>query len=77
MKDPEIKVTRINGEWHARLYFCGILRSEMSCKNRADIGYICREMLRWHDKMGGESEFAAAARSRQISGPTGSVKLII
>lgn len=65
MADPEIKVTRIKNRWHARMIVDGVVRDEMACVNRVDIGWICREMLRWFDKGGGCSKFAYAARHRQ------------
>jgi len=71
--EPEIKVTRINNRWHARLIVDGKIYDEMACANRVDIGWICREMLRWLDKMGGGGEFASAARHRQHTGAQGRV----
>jgi len=56
-----IKVTRIK-DWHARLFLNGLLVDEMSCKLRSDIGWICREMMRWADKMGGDSHTSSARR---------------
>ena len=63
----EIKVTRISNRWHARLLLNGEFYDEMSCKNRLDIGYICREMLRWVSKMGYNSIHADSARRRHGS----------
>lgn len=71
--EPSIKVTRIGTRWHARMLVGGVVRDEMACQLREDIGWICREMLRWYQKMGGASIFAAAARKRQISGAKGRV----
>ena len=71
--EPEIKVTRIKNRWHARMIVDSEVRDEMACENRVDIGYICREMLRWFDKAGGCSKFASAARHRQDTGPQGQV----
>lgn len=73
MTDPEIKVTRIKNRWHARMIVGGVVRDEMACMNRVDIGWICREMLRWYDKGGGTSLFAWAARHRQWVAPQGKV----
>ena len=42
----------------------------MACISKLDIGWICREMLRWYDKNGGISKFAVAARKRQRGTPT-------
>ena len=71
--EPSIKVTRVGTRWHARMLVGGVVRDEMACQLREDIGWICREMLRWYQKMGGASRFAAAARKRQISGAKGRV----
>lgn len=71
--DPEVKVTRIVNKWHARLIYKGVIIDEMACSDREDIGWICREMLRWFDKAGGCSEFAAASRKRQTSTPLGHI----
>ena len=62
--DPVIKVTRIKNRWHARMFYNGELRDEMACNTQCDIGIICREMLRWYDKMGGSSQYADRARHR-------------
>lgn len=71
--EPEIKVTRIGERWHARLLIDKAVHDEMACANRQDIGWICREMLRWFCKLGGVSKFASAARKRQVTGPIGKV----
>ena len=71
--EPEIKVTKIKNRWHARMIIDDVVRDEMACENRVDIGWICREMLRWFVKGGGRSEFASAARKRQQSGAQGQV----
>lgn len=65
----EIKVTRINGEFHARLFEGERLLDEMSCKNKSDIGWICREMLRWQDKLGNSNSWTTKARERQNETP--------
>ena len=64
MNEPEIKVTRINNRWHARLIQDGTVLDEMACSHQADIGRISREMLTWYDKVGGSSEYASKVRSR-------------
>lgn len=62
----DIKVTKIGQRYHARLYkHDGTILDEMACRTRLDIGWICREMLRWFDKNGGISKFAMASRKRQ------------
>ena len=61
-----IKVTFIKNRGHARLLEGSKILDEMACSTRQDIGWICREMLRWYDKWGGKySELAVAARKRQ------------
>ena len=70
----EIKVTRIKNRFHARLYVNGKVFDEMACTEKKDIGFICREMLRWYDKgLGPHSDFASAARSRQTPRPPGKI----
>ena len=64
-KDPEIKVTKINKRWHARLYFDDKVVDEMACNCSEDIGFICKEMLRMFQKMGGNSQYADKARHRK------------
>lgn len=61
----EIKVTRINNRYHARLFINGNLYDEMACQYRSDIGWICREMLRWADKNGFSNDHTSSARGRQ------------
>lgn len=72
----EIKVRNTNGVFHARLYEGTLLLDEMSCKLKEDIGWICREMLRWQDKMGNSNDWTTSARKRQIKKPSGKVKYI-
>lgn len=69
----EIKVTKISDRWHARMVSGDDLLDEMACELRSDIGWICREMLRWHQKLGGCSGFADAARARQTTGANGRI----
>lgn len=72
--DVVIKVTRIKNRYHSRLIAGGIaVVREMACVNKCDIGWISREILRWYDKLGGVSKFAAAARVRQRGKPIGKV----
>ncbi len=60
-----IKVTRINNNWHARLIVNDVVVDEIACENRVDVGWCCREMMKWADKMGRLStEHTAAARRR-------------
>jgi hypothetical protein len=40
------------------------VRDEMACELRIDIGYICRQLLRWDDKCGGVSLYASNSRDR-------------
>lgn len=70
-----IKVTTIDGIYHARLTKDGQVIDEMACKEKSDIGYICREMLRWFSKLGGVSKWAEASRKRQNEekGPEGKI----
>lgn len=59
----KIKVTNIKGGYHARLFSDqGKILDEMSCKAKADIGWICREMLRWQCKLGSTDPWARNAR---------------
>lgn len=71
--DPEnlkLKVTRINNRYHARLYDGDVVLDEMACEEKCDIGWICREMLRWYDKgLFPVSKMASAARERHINPP--------
>jgi hypothetical protein len=76
--EPIVKVTKIKARWHARVLVDGKVHSEMACANREDIGYICRDLLRWFHKLGGVSEFAYASRRRRnkstnMTGPTGKI----
>lgn len=59
------KVTTIDGKHHCRLIHKerGII-DEMACQLKEDIGFCCREMLRWYDKCGGASKMADASRHR-------------
>jgi len=71
----EIKVTKINCWYHARLFVNGKLYDESACELRQDIGFICRDLLRWFDKMGG-NKHSHASRHRQkvYNKPAGKIK---
>lgn len=60
----EITVRRIGKRWHCRCLVDGVVNQEVAVFNRSDIGFACREMLRWEDKCGNFSKFASAARER-------------
>lgn len=62
------KVTTINGRHHVRLLEDDLLINEMACELKIDIGWCCREMLRWYDKLGGNSAMADRSRHRQKRG---------
>ena len=64
MKEPEIKVTRISNRFHARCILNDRVVDEMACENKQDIGFICRVMLRWLNKMGFESRYVVSSRFR-------------
>lgn len=60
----EVKVVSINGLYHARYIVDGIIKSEYTCKNKKEIGLMCREMLRWQHKLGNVTPFTTSARKR-------------
>lgn len=63
--DPVIKVTKINGRFHIRLFQPDqTLHSECACALKEDISFCCKYLLRWYDKLGGDSKMADAARMR-------------
>ncbi len=72
LNELTVKVTTIKGKHHARLFVDGKFFDEMSCELREDIGWICREMLRWYDKSGG-NRFSHAARKRHNKPRVGNV----
>ena len=69
MSDLDINVRHIGGRYSAQLKKDGEVIDHMMCENKRDIGWICREMLRWFCKLGGDSKWAAAARARQNASP--------
>ena len=62
--EHEVTVRTINGQFHCRVFLNGELNQEAVCWDRKDIGYTCRNLLRWEDKCGNISAFAGAARER-------------
>lgn len=64
MENLRTKVTKINKKYHIRLLENDLLINEMACKLKLDIGFCCTYMLRWYDKLGGESKMAHASRRR-------------
>lgn len=69
------KVTFIKDRYHVSLLENDLLINEMACKLKIDIGWCTKEMLRWYDKLGGESIMASASRDRnkQTRLPTGKI----
>jgi len=68
MNNYEVKVTKINNRFHARLVYLGKCIDEMACELRIDIGYISRYMIRMEDKSGGD-KFTSASRLRMNTNP--------
>lgn len=65
----EVKVTAINNRYHARLLQDGKPINELSCKEKDGIGWMCRELMRWFNKMGmwknkQEYDYSHASRVR-------------
>ena len=73
--ETDIKVTKIKNRYHARLFVNGKLSDEMACELRSDIGWICREMMRWCDKLGAGNKHTDSARRRhnKDSAPRGKI----
>ena len=68
MSEPEIKVTKIKNRYHARLIYEQNIIDEMACQEKQDIGFICKQLMRWFDKSLFEhSKYASACRSRESS----------
>ena len=62
--EHEVTVRNINGNYHCRVLVNGEVNQEAVCCSKSDIGYTCRNLLRWEDKCGNWSKFASAARER-------------
>lgn len=77
-QDPvSVTVRYIGGWYHCRVFVRGQLYSEQRTKLKCDIGWSCREQLRWVDKLGYVSDFASAARHRQTATrPQGKVERV-
>ena len=60
------KVTYINGNFHCRLIDKRTeeVKNEMACRDKQDIGYCIRYMMRMHHKCGGTSHMADRSRHR-------------
>ena len=71
IKEPDdyIEHTTINGRHHFRLFSpAGVLLDEVACEDKRDSHYVCKDMLRWRNKMGGGSNYADRARHRNKEG---------
>lgn len=67
--EVSIKVTNINGRYHCRLFLPdGTIQDEAACEDKRDIQYTCRDLLRWHDKMGDRTQYTDRARHRNKPG---------
>jgi len=73
MEKEKIKVTKIKNRFHARLFVNEKVYDEMACSFKRDIGYICREMLRWYDKNGGSKWSSAVRKRRGVDTPLGKI----
>ena len=71
-----VKVTNLNGWYHARYFVDDQVKSEWRCQDKIDITWMCREMLRWRDKLGHTTPFTSAARKRQTGKPVGKVEQV-
>ena len=65
--EHEVTVRCINGRYHVRILLNGAVNQEAVCNSKLDIGWTARSLLRWEDKCGNISQFAAAARERHNS----------
>ena len=76
MEYLKTKCTKINNMFHVRLIDIRTsnVLDEMACELKQDIGYCCKEMLRWHDKLGGMSKMADKSRERFRNQPIGKIK---
>jgi hypothetical protein len=63
----------MGSRWIGTLTVKGKIMDSTACALKRDIGWMCREMLRWYDKLGGTSKWAKSARRRQTSGPSGKI----
>lgn len=68
-----LSVKFIKNKYSAILYVNGKVYDRLACENKQDIGYICHELLRWYDKLGGISDWAKSARTRQRENPIGKI----
>jgi hypothetical protein len=75
MENLRTKVTFIKDKFHVRLLENDYVINEMACKFKIDTGWCCQYMLRWYDKLGGNSKMASKSRhrSRIITCPTGKI----
>jgi hypothetical protein len=39
----------------------------MACSYKQDIGFICREMMRWEDKLNGGDKYTSFSRRNQTT----------
>jgi len=64
--DPTIKVTSFGGKFFGVRCFspAGKVFDSQVAKTREEVGDICRDMLRWWDKLGGSSRYASNSRDR-------------
>lgn len=69
MGNLDISVRHIGNRYSAQLKDHGKIIDHMMCESKRDIGWICREMLRWFCKLGGDSKWARSARTRQNTSP--------
>jgi hypothetical protein len=60
----EVKVNRIGNVYHCQVFTNGVLNQEAIANDRSEIGYVCKNLLRWEDKCGNISAFASSARKR-------------
>ena len=64
MELVEVKVNRFKSGYSCKIYRKGILIDEWLVNNQKEIGPVCRNLLRWYDKLYGDSKYADRGRFR-------------
>lgn len=67
-EDPQgwsTKITRLGDGYGCRVFKNGKVHSEGKAKTRMEASKVLRDLLRWVDKLGFDSDMASASRDRQ------------
>lgn len=66
MEKLRTKTTFINERFHIVLLEDDMVINEIACKLKIDVGWCCKYMLRWYDKLNDKSKMVISSRQNSV-----------